>query len=205
MEEGISKKDVEDNFIVLHNYGENGELWPRCTVVLSTVTITRNNKETKSKKETHRNEPGGKHAEECFLEALRENIGTGKVNKVKAELVQNYSPCSKCAMGFLNFKKEIERRKGEVILTIRFANFYNFHKEPQKTENKSGLVNLSKNDVKLEVFQGERCWEELLNETDMKRTDMKDLLELAMSPQRKDRENKDKKILKGIRSDAQGK
>ena len=206
MAEMISE-DVK-NFIVLHNYGKNGKDWPRCTVVLSTVTITLKNKKTEQKKWIHRNEPRqtnepcGRHAEICFLQALRETIGgRGEVNKVKAELVQNYSPCLDCAMEFLEFKNEIGRNV-EVILTITFANFYKCHKEPDKTQNRSGLVKLLKNHVELEVFQGKR-WEELLNETSV--TDMNDLLQLAKSPERKNRENEDMRILKELKSKAEGK
>ena len=130
----ISEKDVKDNFIVLHNYGENADYWPRNTIVLSTVTITRNNKKNETKKWIHRNEPRGMHAEKRFLQELEKTIELSEVNEVKVKLVQNYSPCLTCAEAFLEFKNKIEGTNGKVFLTIKFANFYKVYKKKKETE-----------------------------------------------------------------------
>ena len=224
----IGKEEIKKNFIIKHKYGENGWGWPRgigATIVLSNVKIYYTKRSRTSIKDceltknaVYKNGGYQEHAEGYFLHDLNDEITTlekdGKVNKIQANLVQNYSPCnnysgdkkSGCANDILKFIKGMKKKGINFSLRIKFANFY-LH---QEESNRNGLRELLGNGVELELLRGEDAgWEEFLNdETFVNLTDEEDydeLLARAMSKEREKREKEDVKILKKIKSEASGK
>ncbi len=217
--ESIGKKDIE-KFIIQHKYDENRLDWPRgqgATIVLSTVKIYYTKRSSTSIrnckltiKALYKNGEHPNHAERYFRNDLKEEIDTllkdkeTKVTKIRAKLVQNYSPCKNCADMILKFKDGRENQGINISLTIKFANFYRHNFE----STREGLRGLLRNDVKLELLHGEDDWKEFLNdETFVNLTVRKNkqLLERATSKERKEREEDDVKILNEIKLEASGK
>ncbi len=224
-EEGIKK------FIITNRYGE-GPDWPRgrgATIVLSTVEIyytkhssglSRDAKHSsmlsREYKRTinavYKNEGHQEHAEGYFLVDLEEEIATVskdekvlKINKIQANLVQNYSPCnnywhysdgkkSGCADDILEFKERMRMHRINFSLRIKFANFYRLDDK----SNTEGLIKLLRNGVELELLQSEDDWKEFLYDETF--VDLK-LLGMATSKGRKEREKDDVHILNMIKSE----
>ena len=212
----IGKEEIKKNFIIKHKYGTNAWRWPRgigATTVLSTVKIyytTRSSTSIRDCKLTvnavYKNGEHPNHAERYFHNDLKEQIDTllkdkeTKVTKIRAKLVQNYSPCKNCADMILKLKEGREKQGINISLTIKFANFYG--------HNVEGLRGLLQNDVKLELLQGEDDWKAFLNDKTFVNLTVgknKQLLERATSKERKEREEDDVKILNKIKSEALGK
>ncbi|CAB4045246.1 C-, partial [Paramuricea clavata] len=182
-----------------YQYGENGWLWPSATIVLSIGKITSTTKENPFN--WARSNAMGRHAEERFLDELETEISKHhEVTKIEAKLVQNYSPCSVCAHALIEFKKKMQNKNIDFSLTIKFANFYRHTLAP----NKEGLMNLLRNDVKLELLQGKDEWEAFLNYENIELTNDQytKLLEMATSEERTNRETNDVKILSVIEFEA---
>ena len=92
----IGKKDVE-KFIIQHEYDKKGWLWPKDTIVLSTVTIHYRESNSDPQEPLTKKSPNvymnrnHRHAEKHFLDGLRREIDSlNNVFKVEAELIQNY-------------------------------------------------------------------------------------------------------------------
>ena len=210
--EKIGKEDIE-KFIIQHKYGENHEDWPSgkgATIVLSTVEIYSTKRSLTSIRDCKLTiktvyKSGGrqKHAEGYFLGDLENEFQTlledeeTNVTKIQAKLVQNYSPCNKCADKILKFKADVEQHSINFSLTIKFANFYRHDVEL----NRKGLRKLLRNYVELELLQGKDDWKEFLNDETF--VDLK-LLTMATSEKRKEREKDDVDILSEITSGAKG-
>ena len=154
------------------------------------------------------------HAERKFLGALRREINSHykveNVSKIQVDLLQNYSPCNMiyqryskygCADAILKFKDEMEQKSIELLLTIKFANFY-LH---QKKENRKGLMTLLQNGIELELLQGEDTWKAFLSDknfVELTGDEKQELLERATTEERKDREKEDVKIMHKIKQKA---
>ena len=163
------------------------------------------------------------HAEKYFITDLSKRIDAllkdKKVSKIEANLVQNYSPCngypgySGCVDDILEFKEGMERKGVSFSLKIKFANFYKcYYKQGndswKKSQNIDGLVKLLQNDVRLQLLEGEKGWEDFLNDEmfmDVSEKNKTHLLEIATSKERIKREKVDKEILKYIKIKALGK
>ena len=231
--EKIGRNDVLEKFIITKMYGDTvtnkGRNWPGgkgSTIVLSTVNIYyctyfQKIEQRETTMAVYKNEGYQEHAEGFFLNELRNKIKTlreakevQKVNKIQANLVQNYSPCnnysgdSGCANDILQFKEYMEQQGITFSLTIKFGTFY-YHKEPP---NKEGLKKLLRNGVNLELLRGKAAWEAFLNNKnfvqlikDEYRDEYKELLQIATSKDRTVREKEDEKILNEIlRFEAEG-
>jgi hypothetical protein len=82
------------------------------------------------------------------------------MERIEADLVQNYSPCSECADDFLNFIYERNRDGIKFSLKIEFANVY----KDWVFDNKDGLKKLKKKGVRFELLEGEEKWRAFLND-----------------------------------------
>lgn len=205
--EKIGKEDVEKKFIVdymYYPYNKKTDEWPRTTILLSTVRIKYKNKSQIQKwgPETKVFKSDAKHAEVNFFDKflsdkIQDLSRDYKVTCVEVDLVQNYSPCGDCADEILKF---IEGKSYCFTLTIKFANFY-YH---QDEGNIKGLKKLLKNDIKLELLQGEDTWEVFLSNEkfiELRENEKEELLKKAASKKRKDREEKDVEIMHKIKQE----
>ena len=220
----IGREDIENKFIIQLKYGEKGfPSGEEATIVLSNVKIYYTKRSRTSIKDceltknaVYKNQGYQEHAEGYFLHDLNDEITTllkdGKVNKIQANLVQNYSPCnnysgdkkSGCAYDILKFIKRMKKKGINFSLRIKFANFY-LHKVES---NRRGLRELLGKGVELELLRGEDGWEAFLNDetfVDLTEGESKELLKRATSEKRKEREEKDVEILNEIESEASGK
>ena len=206
--EHIEKDDIE-KFIVTLKHGHSG--WPRgrgATIVLSRVTIHCDESPVRLPERIHKNTDENNHAEKRFFNYLKNEINRlqndeeVEINKIEVILVQNYSPCHKCVdEEILEFKKTHSKT---FFLTVKFANIYGHY----ISKNIEGLKILLRNHVSLELLQGEGEWKSFLRDTTFVRLDedeYNELLERATSDERVYREKEDKKMLAGIKSDAQSK
>jgi hypothetical protein len=226
----IGREDIE-KFIIQHMYGKNARGWPRgigAVIVLSTVEIYYTKRSTTSIRDcklpikaVYKNGEHPNHAEGYFLSNLKDEIKTlladeeTQVDEIKANLVQNYSPCnnyrslprggeSGCADDILEFKKEMEEKGITISLTIKFANFYLHDDE----SNREGLRKLLRNGVELELLQGEYDWKKFLKDktfVHLTNAEYTELFERATSKERKEREEDDVEIFKEITSKPKGK
>ncbi len=197
----IGKEDIENKFIIQLKYGERGHpSGKEATIVLSNVKIyytKRSRTSIKTKNAVYKNREYQEHAEGCFLHDLNDEITTlledGKVNKIQANLVQNYSPCRNCADKILRFKATVEQRGITFSLTIKFANFYCHWVTP----NLDGLRRLKDSGVTLDLLEGENKWTEFLNDEDfvrLRNDEKEKLLNRAKSAARQNNEKKGKEI-----------
>ncbi|CAB4034435.1 C- [Paramuricea clavata] len=189
------KEAIENNFIVQHQYGTYGWLWPSTTIVSSICKITSTTKENPF------NWAGSnwtnQHAEKRFLDELENEIAKHhKVTKIEAKLVQNYSPCSDCANALVEFKEKMQNKNIEFSLTIEFANVY-CHK---RSQNRKGLRKLSSTyGIELKLLHDWKAFLESLERIDKLTTGDKDtLLKMARSNERQNNEKQGAEILDEI-------
>ena len=187
----IGRRLIE-RFIILGQYNQPGSEWPTgegSVTVMSKVKIYH----TESKRDiigTKRDRiytypgQGGEHAERAFVYDLDCEIrkhARGSIHEITAHLVQNFSPCWKCAQAFVEFKNKHEGIK--FSLTIEFANFYRHWEE----RNKNGLQMLSKIGIELKLLHGENMWGAFLNDERLAldEKEKSELLHRARSEKRK--------------------
>jgi hypothetical protein len=197
------KNDIV-KFIIPLQYHQPG--WPTgkgSMIVLSKVKIYY----AKSKKEPlisniHRYQGKKIHSEIDFLKKLRDKIekekGAGRqMERIEADLVQNFSPCSECADVFVKFKDFRKREDIKFSLKIEFANFYRHWETP----NINGLKMLLENGVALKLLQGEDDWRAFLNDktfVELTEHEKTKLLDRANSEDRKKNEKQAIKIFNNI-------
>ena len=207
--EKICKRLIK-NFIITGQYCKPSPEWPKgkgSVIVLSKVKIYRH---TESESEPigtkmYQNyvySGKGKHPELEFCENLGSEIrkprARAKIDEITAHLVQNFSPCWKCAMAIVNLKNKHEVEDGiKFSLTIEFANFYRHWVEP----NINGLQMLSRNGVTLTLLHGEEKWRAFLDDKRLalSEEDKKELLRRAMSDERKRNEKNAVQIYRKLR------
>ena len=199
----IQKDDIEKFIVRLMflDQGNNSERWPRVTIVLSTVAIHYNESSIKNFHWIHKND-NNDHAEVKFFHNLKEEIKQlqgHKIKEIKATLVQNYSPCNKCANFILRFKEKMEDIT--FSLTVQFANFY--------LDQTEGLKKLYlRKGVKLALLKGEDEWVRFLNNTKLvsiNKKEKQNLLERATSTERVRREQADEEKYNKITTEATSK
>ncbi len=179
----IGKYEIQERFIAR---------WPNSTTLLSTVNIHNANGLVDTKPRIYRNEgQGGQHAENFFLSQLRED--KTHATKIEANLVQNYSPCVKCADALIHFKREIEEENKEFSVSIKFANVY---------YQGQGLKKLFENGVReLTLIQGGEHWNEFLNDTtfvSLTNDERDELFKEATSNERQNYESRGAEIIESI-------
>ena len=191
------KNDIM-KFIIPFQYRQRG--WPTgkgYVIVLSKVKIYY----AKSRKEhlitnIHRYQ-GKKHTEIDFLEKLEDKIenekGAGRqMERIEADLVQNYSPCSECADAFVKFKDSRKREGIKLSLKIKFANFYRHWETP----NINGLKMLLENGVALKLLHGEDDWRAFLNDKTFVELTEHEKAKLFDRANSEDRKKKEKQAIK---------
>ncbi|XP_028394304.1 uncharacterized protein LOC114518497 [Dendronephthya gigantea] len=206
--ETVGKEDVK-KFIIQHRYLQNPRQWPSgsgATVVLGRVKIEFNNAghdEFIHDTGIFKNDENH-HSEKYFLDFLKAKLDAleGTVTQVIVNLVQNYSPCSDCVTRILEF---VDGQDFRLTFTIKFANFYKHY----YNRNRESMKLLLQKGIRLQLLQGESAWKEFLDDkTFVKlntRGERQEILNLAKTKERKDREKDDVAILKKIECEVFGK
>lgn len=188
-------KRLIENFIITGQYCKPCTEWPKgkgSVIVLSKVKIYRHTEGESDPIGTKMYQNyvysgKGKHPEMEFCENLGSEIrkprARAKIDEITAHLVQNFSPCWKCAEAFVNLKNKHEVEGIKFSLTIEFANFYRHWKK----RNKNGLQMLSRNGIALTLLHGEDKWRAFLDDKRFALGEKEKLalLDRAMSDERK--------------------
>ncbi|CAB4039606.1 DNA dC-, partial [Paramuricea clavata] len=197
------KNDIV-KFIIPLQYHQRG--WPTgkgSVIVLSKVKIYYAKSRIELLSDIHRYQGEKIHSEIDFLKKLRDKIekekGAGRqMERIEADLVQNYSPCSECADVFVKFKDFRKREGIKFSLKIEFANFYRHWETPYI----NGLKRLLENGVALKLLHGEDDWRAFLNDktfVELTEHEKAKLLDRANSEDRKKNEKQAIKIFNNIR------
>ncbi|XP_045211247.2 uncharacterized protein LOC123562707 [Mercenaria mercenaria] len=225
----IGADDISTKWCVVYKYSENGQRWPKAAQCLVKCELQLKKKK-KKKRELEWNLITGnsdvdcwqkfsnqifdnkkKHAEVSMIEDIGskieeiENERNTSIRKCEIEVAINYSPCNECSEILISLKKGLEKKGVRIRLKITFANFYGCQRSTLKKNCIPGLVKLLQNDIKLNVFSTE-TWDWLLHDVLCLKKSRKFqyLLDDDDLDKRKEREEIDYQILRGLKKIANG-
>lgn len=208
----LTKQEILDKFIIKADYGTpNAFPFGRgAVVVLSEISCESSDNDRWNMVGIHKNGDHLNHAETKLLQLLRDI--SSSVCKIDVKLTQNFSPCNlskeengaECAKDIVKYLTKMKKDGKKIEISITFANFYKTETYygndlAQAVKNRDGLRLLHDNGVKLNLLGGKDEWERLLkNElfVCLNPAERDACLEKAFSLARKERERRDRLLLK---------